>query len=345
MTAVAWAQGPVTAKPAGGAIRVRPGDIRPDDNPREIIVLFGSPSVGGDLPLSHLSTVNVAQMDRTFKDIAGIGAPISGIVSLGGLVFNGAGDGGKTLVKRLEASRAFIKSSTKADFHCVLGSEARGALGVADPLAVEAWRSWTTSAGWSKINAKATHMDYAYTKGKSRMVFIDTEHPDGIDTKWLSAELAKDEADKDIEHVFIFGARPLVNPRGFTMDTLLTNFTAHSQSESARKLIVGKSKVVAYFCGEPAMVGLSELEADKRPYQIVIGNGGGPLNPAWTSIGGYGFSVVVVYPNGTVSIVPFDRPAPGNGQAFYSSEPEVPIAAKPKPEVTLWSRTRTGKTP
>jgi len=314
-----------TAKPIK-PIRVDPRGVSTDDVPGSFYVLFGGATVGSGITDADPSTVNTAQMDRTLKDVAGIGISISGYVILGGLVTNAVDDAGKTMSTRLDLWRAFYQEHTKVPLRMILGSEADDKDGQYDQAAVEAWKKWT-----------GLDSNYAVTQGKDKIVVIDG-NVTGTNVSWLQQEIAKDEADKSVERVFVYGARPLRATSNATLQGAAKTFAERVDAIKARKALAASKKVVAYFCGSPATFDVTPLETGSTVNQVVVGNAGAPLDSSSKS---YGFSVLILYASGIVSIVPFNRALPPQDQPFYSASPTPPAAAVGTVETLLWSKKAT----
>jgi len=314
-----------TAKPIK-PIKVDPRSVSTDDVPGSFYVLFGGAAVGYGFNDADPSTVNLAQMDRTLKDASGIKVLISGYVSLGGLGMNSVDDAGKTMSTRLDLWRAFYQERTKAPLRLVLGSEAIGKDGQYDQAAVEAWKKWT-----------GLDSNYAVAQGKDRIVVIDG-NVTGTNVTWLQQEIAKDEADKSVERVFVYGALPLRAPSTSTLEGAAKTYAERVDAIKARKALASSKKVVAYFCGTPATFDVTPLETGSTVNQVVVGNAGSPLDPSSKS---FGFTVLILYASGTVSVVPFNRAPPPVDQPFYSDSPTPPAAAVGSVETLLWSKKTT----
>ena len=314
-----------TAKPVKPT-KVDPRSISNDDVPGSIYILFGGASVGNGIDGADPSTVNTAQMDRTLKDVTGIRVQINGFVSLGGLVSNGVDDAGKSMTARLDMWRTFYQGHTKVPLRLVLGAEAAGKDGQYDQAAVDAWKKWT-----------GLETNYAVTQNKDRIVVIDGNVA-GTNVTWLQQELAKDEADKSVERVFVYGALPLKATSNVPLQGAAKSYAERVDAVKARKALASSKKVVAYFCGSPATFDVAPLETGSTVNQVVVGNAGAPLDPSCKS---YGFSVLILYASGTVSIVPFRREPPPYDQPFYSASPTPPAAAVGNVEMLLWSKKGT----
>lgn len=330
----------VQAQPANTARPVKPRPIQKwdymaDDVPVAMFVIFGGASVGPNAPGADPSTVNVAQVTRTLEDVVAFRLPVSGVVSLGGLVDNGLADGGKAVSDRLAAWRKlYTGSQAKFPFHFVLGSEANGPNGAADNAAVAAVRALTTKEGWSPVAESATGLDFALTKERQRLVFLDLESRPSPDLAWLAKELAAADSDKRIQNVFVFGSKPLATPSVDPLPSWVQPTVSSTWAVDLRKSLRSSKKLAGYFCGSPALYNVTPLEKGSKVMQVVAGNGGGPLVPGWKPAG-YGFSILLVFTGGRSAVYPFFREPPQNGQPHFLSTPEKPKSARPGKETFL----------
>lgn len=309
--AIAFAQVSGSAKPVQGAILVRPGDISADDAPSEFFMMVGNVQADTGPGLSHFK--------QTLSDIQRINVPVKDWIGLGGLVGR---------VDSLDSLKSTLQGR---NWHFVLGAESKGADGKADDLAISGWVSWMRKEGWIGTGAGQTRGDYTYTIGKNRMIVLDTSRL--VDVDWLVSELDGAQADKAIERTFVLGWKPLVEPLGFTVDPLVSDFLAEESTKKAAKALTSHDKVVGYFCSSPSVFGLTQLAVGSDRMQVIVGNGGGPLNTSWLASkqASYGFSMVIVYKSGFVGLVPFDRPLP-------TDESEAAKSATSKGQIRLWSK-------
>jgi hypothetical protein len=325
------------AQAAGTARPVAPVPARRfvftvDDVPAGIFVVFGGASVGSGLPGADPSTVNTVQMDRTLKDVLGLNVPVTSYLSLGGLVSNGVADGGKTMASRFGLWQSFYEARTKSPIRYVIGPEGLGPDGLPDPGATTTWLGLTPN--------RPPSSDYSYTQGRDRMVFLDTQRPAGVNVTWLSAELETAKREKTIDRVLVFGWRPMAAPAEVKLDAKADAFLRSDATAKARQLLVANPKVAAYFCGSPSLFSITALERDAKVKQVVVGNGGGPLDPGWKADQGrcYGFTLLITYGSGRVTVVPFHRAPPPEDQPFYTAKPVAPSAALGNNEIVLWER-------
>lgn len=342
VSGLALCQPAQTAKQAGKPIKIGPGDQTVDETPEDVFVLMGNLTVGNKVPEADPSTVNFAQLDRSLKDIKQLNAPLKVIVTIGGLVANEVGDSGAMLKSRLKGLQDHIKPLVTVPFYGTLGSEALGADAKFDQSAVDTWKQFTSDAGWSTKFPSGTSANYTKDQGATRLVFVDTMRPDGIDVAWLEAEIQRAEKEKGVDRVCVFGSRPIVKPLQTPLGPTLSSFVESEAAGKARVLLANCPKVVAYFCGKPATFEQTLLVREKMVRQIIIGNGGGPLDPNWIESGkaNFGFALLVISSSGSVSLVPFERTPPAPPQNFFSDSPVPLKSALARTSIVLWRKPR-----
>ncbi len=299
---------------------------------RTVFMLVGNTGVVETGPGVHPSTVNTAQFSRSMLDANDLPVRPANLISLGGLVTNGADDQGATLQRRLNAWDEFTKTVTMPRFYAVPGRELMDASGKVDPAAVTVWREWATRrAGMPKASSQGP-LNFTVPMGRYLLVFLDTvtRSRGMVDAAWLQERLHAAQMNRDVDAVFVFGNDPLVAPQGGApVEESDRAFFDAPEVVVARTQLSLQPKVAAYFCGGPGQFTATRLFADRARLQITYGIGGGPLAEGWNPPSGqfFGFGAIVVYNDGSIDFVPLMRPVP-QGQPSYADRPVAPDMAR-----------------
>jgi hypothetical protein len=282
-------------------------------------VLFGGVAVSPKAAPTHPSTVATEQVRRTLKDLRVIPEGARLMVSLGGLVSPAKGE---ELAARLDAWHAWLKSEVKhPELTAVAGPEVVGS--------TPTWIQWGAKENYFKIAPGRTRADFVRDAAGVRFLGLDTETPGPngqtpwIDVDWLKAQLAEAQSSPRVRTVVVLGHRPLTAPASVETTETMAAMVGSKTWQEARRLLEATPKVVAYFCGSPAVYDVAVFGDARRLHQVVLGNGGGPLEPDWRPAGGpyHGFGILAVYQNGAVEFVPALRKAAAPGVPADKIEP------------------------
>jgi len=212
------------------------------------------------------------------------------------------------------------------------------------------WTDWTAAHGFDThagngptpaapnvdaLSDDQSRLTYSFNDGAVHYVVLNTDTltttPDTVTGStqigwiamhWLAADLAAAQASATIQHIAVFGHKPLVSPLGNTTSDAVINplFTGAIES-----LLDQIGKVRGYFCAHAHLWDAQKLPGQRGVYQVIAGNGGSQVESAWAQPS-YGFTEVRVYQSGKVGVVSHQRPVP----ATYFQSPAAPAQAQPE---------------
>lgn len=221
---------------------------------------------------------------------------------------------------------------------------------LSNPGADAVWTSWTAAHGFDSHagngptqaapNADAlsddqSRLTYSFDDGAVHYVVLNTDTlttaPDPatgstqigwIAMSWLAADLAAAQAKAAVQHIAVFGHKPIVSPSGATGSDAIINpaFTGAIAS-----LLDQTGKVRGYFCAHAHLWDAQKLPGQRGVYQVIAGNGGSQVETAWAQPT-YGFTEVRFYQSGKVGVARHDRPVP----APYYQSPAAPAQGQPE---------------
>jgi hypothetical protein len=282
-------------------------------------VLFGGIAEAPGRAASHPSTATTDQFRRTLKDLRILPEGARMMVSLGGLVQPAPSD---LLATRLDAWQTWLKSELRyPEMIAVPGPEVIGA--------TPTWVKWGTKEKYFSVAQGRERADFVHDASGVRFIGLDTETPGPsgqspwIDLNWLKARLAEAQSSSRVRTIVVVGFRPLTVPASVELSDAMMKIVGSEAWKEARKLLESTPKVVGYFCGSPAAYDVATFGQARKVHQIVLGNGGGPLDPKWKPAGGqhHGFGILAVYQNGAVEFVPALRKAAQPGTPTDKIEP------------------------
>jgi hypothetical protein len=308
-------------------------------------------------PVHNPSSANLPELQQTLADLAALPDPPQFWFFVGDLI-NGFGPS-TTLTAQLDGwAQVYSASaaSTKLELVPIVGNHEvlskHTAFGMdielSNPVANAAWLAWVkakrfaTRAGNGPTNAPPnidalqddeSSLTYSFDNGGSHYVVLNTDSwtttPDPstgstqigwIALHWLETDLAAAEANPAIKGIYLFGHKPLVSPSGSTDSAHAIN---PALAPTMAQLIDKTPKVRGYFTSHVHEWWPSQLPG-RGTYQIIAGNGGSPMEPAWTEPSPYfGFTLVRTYASGKVGVISYRRPAPAKYDA-PTTTPAVP---------------------
>jgi hypothetical protein len=320
-------------------------------------------------PATNPSSANVAELTQTFSDLAGLALPPQYFFFPGDLIsgfdkaatLKGQLDAWATLYDDDPSGIAglvdFVPIAGNHETLLKVTPPGGVAIELPNPDADAVWTQWIADNGFDlhagngptadDPNADAlvddqSSMTYSFDDGDIHYVVLNTDTmtstPDPakgstqtgwIAFNWLAADLDAAQSDPTIDHVFIFGHKPIVNPTGATDSDAAINPAFTSQLE---QLLDGHDKVRGYLCSHAHLFDTRQLPGARGVWQIISGNGGSPLDATWKVPNPYfGFTVVNVYGDSRIGITHYARPAP----TPYDSTMGV-LPAQPRPELVIY---------
>ena len=179
-----------------------------------------------------------------------------------------------------------------------------------------------------------SHLTYSFDDGPVHFVVMntDTDTTDGgasadgdrateglLPFQWVKDDIGKAQANAAIQHIFVFGHRPIQFPKDPSIDSKYKpapEDTLNAEvAEPLRQVLVSNSKVRALLVSHVHLFHADSLagsDAVTRPVQIIAGNGGMSPESFWNPAGGafFGFTVLKVHQSGKVTYNSWQRPAP-----------------------------------
>lgn len=349
-----------TATPATGA----GGPSRPEQD--ALVLSFawigGCRVAEADVdPAHNPSTANVPELERTLADLAAL-TPMPRYLFFPGDLIAGMTSDGAELQAQLDAWTALYRGHPSGiaghlTLVPLMGNHEALINGphkseVPNPVAGDVWLRWLARSGFDArggngpTNASPNpdalqdderNLSYSFDEGRVHFVVLDTDSwtttPDPatgstqigwVPIHWLTADLAAAEANPAVQNIFVLGHKPLTRPSGQTSADQVINPAMNS---AMIDLLDAHPKVKGYLTSHDHLWDARQLPGRRGVWQIISGNGGSPLDPAWAVEAPYfGFTVVNVYASGRVDVVPYGRPAPKK----YDDPVTAPAIARPE---------------
>ncbi len=339
----------VTALDAGDAAA---HDAAPADAPSETLrfAFVGCNRLQSkDATAANPSTANVAQLQRTFDEIAALD-PKPSVFFLAGDLVLGLTDA-PTLKAQLEAWKPLWEaSSAKAAGIRLIAlpgnheAETKDASGTEVPYdgAEATWlaamapyiagSNGPTAGGADGLATDQSRLTYSFDIGATHFVVLDTD-PMGtaggtVPVKWIHADLAAARA-AGAKHIFALGHKPAypapaAPTDGFTDATTRDAFWSALESVHAEAMLAAHNHL--WFSTQPHT---------GSTWQIVAGNGGSKLEKGVTGADAYyGFTVVDVAAT-TVTLTSYGRALPVAGYAAAAPATETPTTVRAKLDLTV----------
>lgn len=308
------------------------------------------------------SSANLAQLNRTFQDLANL-RPIPNLVFGGGdLVMNYADDQGETLRSQMMGwQKAFQSSPLEGKTIMVPftgNHETNRKVGkqkLPNPATTAVWNRWFAQSGFrqmatngptvtndkpDKLSADQSQMSYSFDFRQLHFVVLNTDTPTTVldektgqpkvgwvPAKWAQQDIEAAQKNPKIKAIFVLGHRNLIDPTVCTGDSPIDKETGGMLVRT----IQANPKVRAYVCAHVHAWDLEPMGGASRAWQVIAGNGGSVLEEDWKPKEGtyFGFVVINVYQSGKVVLRNFRRPTPPEPQRYFEDAPIKPPPARP----------------
>lgn len=190
--------------------------------------------------------------------------------------------------------------------------------------------------GLDDVQRDESRLSYTLRRGKSYYICVNTETWQGgltaadtgrVPLRWLEGKLAAAESDASVEHIFVFGHKPVTVSNSDDPQPAINT----SQASTFSELLSRSSKVRAYLCAHAHRWALGVIG---RVPQLIAGNAGSSPDRAFTP-GYYGYTMVHVLQSGDVAVESWGRPIP----VPYSSQRVQPRSTV-RERFTLYRKSR-----
>jgi Calcineurin-like phosphoesterase len=182
------------------------------------------------------------------------------------------------------------------------------------------------------------HFVVINTDTLSTVIDPATKHPYSgwVPYHWIEQDVRAAQANPKISAIFLLGHKPLKTPNGGEENSTVLNVKEFPLADNLLTLILANDKVRAYLCAHEHQWDLLPMDKARRAWQVIAGNAGSQLNPAFLSSNPFfGFSQINVYTSGKVGLVSHQRPANPDKKLYIAGPPSPPPPAQPQPEVIL----------
>ena len=280
-----------------------------------------------DITTSNPSTANLEQLQRTFTDIAQLKPHPDMLFFMGDMVLGYSPDTAvigselRAWLKIYEASpvaQAGIRMVPMPGNHEVMSGKNLPAFAAAEAVWRNVMRRYIAGSngpvagGADRLTTDQSQLSYSFNFKNSHFLVFNTDAVDNlatVPTNWaLQDIIAANNA--GAKHVFALGHKPAIPAP--TTDGLSNGGTLWTILDQHH----GDAMLAAH-----NHIYYRQQVAGSKPWQIIAGNGGSPLDPsAGVDKQFYGFNLVKVYTNGTtngkVMTYSYGRDVPSGG---YSS--------------------------
>jgi hypothetical protein len=320
----------------------------------------------GAAPDDFPSTANVAQLNRTFAEVARLN-PLPDYFFFAGDMVMGYTNDDNELRNELNGWVNVYKASplfgTKVKLVAVPGNhETQNASKISTLAGEQAWleimapyiagsngpaANPDAGAGADKLQTDQTKLDYSFDFKGTHFVIVDTD-PVGADwtvpVNWISADVSAARS-AGAKHIFAIGHKPAYGWPGAPTDSLLGK--GNMPVDYYRGLRDQFWSVLESNQAEAMFAAHNHLWYKQRPnktWQIIAGNGGsalegtvgtgdagvngGPLYPAY-----FGFTVVNVATTG-VTVTSYGRDVPSAGYWAPAPESTFPTTVRDTQDIT-----------
>jgi hypothetical protein len=299
----------------------------------------------------NVSTANIAQLTRTFADIATMNPRPAFLFFAGDLTLGYTSDTVQ-LAKELQAWRALYEASplpaSGVELVAIAGNhEVQGANKIAYAAAERTWLrvmapyitrggNGPAAGGADNLQTDQSHLTYSFNYKGTHFITLNTD-PTGDDwhvpVNWVKNDVATAHA-AGAKHIFAIGHKPAypyptIPTDGLSQDTTSRNaFWAALVNGSVEAMFAAHNHV--YYRTQPVA---------NKTWMIIGGNGGSPLegtiDPSIPTTGSYyGYVVATVTKGGRVYERSYGRDIPTAGYAAAAPASTYPTTVRDSVEIT-----------
>jgi hypothetical protein len=286
----------------------------------------------GDKSPENPSTANLAQLERSFTEIAALEPRPKFVVFTGDLVLG--------LTPDLNELRHQLASWIDVYRNSDLGRDRKirlialpgnheslfGEKGsqVSNPGAEAVWLSLMQpfiagnngppAGGPDNLQTDQSQLTYSFDLSDSHFVLLNTDPFGAVATvplNWLHADLAAASSDPHLKHTFVLGHKQAFSPADSSSEEALDSnpdlrnqFWDELNSNGVGYYLVAHAHLWHF------SIPVSPISMLQHTVQIIAGNGGSKEDPVWEAAGKpfyYGFTVVQVLKNGEVVMKSYGR--------------------------------------
>ncbi|MEW6278663.1 MAG: metallophosphoesterase [Candidatus Eremiobacterota bacterium] len=300
-------------------------------------VTFGCNRVQqGDIQASVPSTANAAQLTQDFAELVQLTPRPAFLIFTGDLVVNEM-PGGQILEQQLIAWKQFYQASVlpgsgivlvpMTGNHEVLVKNADGSE-TPNPDTLPVWLAQmgaflrgndgptTAAPNLDGLTFDQSQFSYTFKDGDIAYVvlntdtFIDATTAGDVPLNWLQGQLNALNADPTVNHIFLFGHKPVHSPDGEE------DGIRELEEQPFVDLLNGSPKVRAYLCAHAHL--WTTFKLGNVP-QVIAGNGGSQAEKKFRKKGYYGYTLVKRKRSGSFHVESYGRPIP---DPYDSSDPQ-----------------------
>ncbi len=304
--------------------------------PRVVLsfVIIGCNRVNGsDVSPDNPSTANLAQLERSFAEIAAL-KPRPKIVFFTGDLIMG-------LNSDLGALRSQLESWVEAYLSTPLGDDSRirlvalpgnhesliGAKGnqTSNPGAEDVWLSVMHPyiagdngpgvGGPDNLASDQSQLTYSFNFSHTHFVIVNTDPFGAVATvpvHWIADDLAAAHKKRRLKHIFVIGHKPAFPPAFSSAEQSLNS---NPDNRNAFWDAMNANGVDAYLSAHCHVWDLSrpvspDDSTARNVYQVVAGNAGTPLDPGWKTVEPspyFGYTVVQIDAHDHVTVTSYGR--------------------------------------
>lgn len=297
--------------------------------------------------LGVVSTANVAQLNRTFADIAALSPKPNFLFFAGDMVFGYTNDTlalDRELKGWIALYQASALSGSGVELVTVPGNHETDNLAkVAVPAAERVWLrdmaqyisrggNGPAAGGADALQTDQSKLSYSFDFKDAHFVTLNTD-PVGNDwhvpTKWVTTDLASARS-RGMKHIFVIQHKP-----AYSYPTVATDGLAFDiPSRDAYWNVLVNNQVEGVFSAHNHE--FWRAQPTGKTWQVIAGNGGTPIDAGLdltipSSGGFFGFSVVSVTNSGRVFVKSYGRDAPPAG---YSAPTTTVATLRDSVEIT-----------
>jgi len=318
---------------------------------------------GSDVTPQNPSTANLAQLERSFAEIAALQPTPSLVFFTGDLVYGLTPDL-DVLRGELEAWVQVYRASPLGQNpairlvalpgnHESLQSQPDHQPEVSNPGAEQVWLdvmapfiagdNGPPAGGPDHLQTDQSRLTYSFNFRDSHFVVLNTDPcgaPASVPVNWLTNDLVAARQNGSIAQLFVLGHKPAFTPPDATPDDSLD-----SQPDLRNVFwdALNNYDTAAYLTAHAHVYNRSRPETPTQPgiartWQVVAGNGGSAVDPMWAQSGVtpyYGYAVVSITTDGLALLTGYGRDFDQSNYLAPSPPQQYPTTVRDSADITF----------
>jgi hypothetical protein len=160
-----------------------------------------------------------------------------------------------------------------------------------------------------------------------------------IAINWIEEDVRKAQLNPSISTIIVAGHKPIEMPAYSSEDNGIINTADYPLAFRLSQALRENNKVRLYLACHCHSFDAMKLNNGAGVWQVIVGNGGAPIEKSWNPAGGvyFGYSIIDIFESGKIVLHNYGRDLPPPPQKFYEELPVPPAAATLRQDLVIYT--------